>query len=152
MASAAVFCMLNPSIADAVKDDPTIRRLRGFSEAWDCNGFVVVNLYALRATDPKALRAHADPVGPFNDDWLYWVAREHREIVCAWGKNARPDRERAAIDIFRRAGAKLWCLELTKDGTPKHPLYLRGDLRPVLYAPVSSNSAAERKEGESWTM
>lgn len=124
---AALFCMLNPSTADATVDDPTIRRCRGFADAWDCNGIAVVNLYALRSTDPKGLNGHPDPVGPENDHYLREFAREFKDVVCAWGANANPGRALQVANIFRSAGARLWCLGTTKDGAPRHPLYVRGD-------------------------
>lgn len=131
----AVFCMLNPSTADASIDDPTIRRCRGFAEAWDAAGIVVVNLYALRSTDPRALWSHADPTGPDNDGVLSNAARQQQDIVCAWGANARQDRVAAAVEIFQRAGARLWCLGTTKSGAPRHPLYIRRDQPLVRWTP-----------------
>src|SRR5262245_13227298 len=76
--------MLNPSTADADQDDPTIRRCLGFSRAWGAGGLVVVNLFALRATDPDQLRIAADPVGPDNDSHLS-TAAFGRLVVAAWG-------------------------------------------------------------------
>lgn len=133
----AVFCMLNPSRADAEIDDPTIRRCRGFADRWDCAGLVVVNLYALRATDPRELlrAGHAAAVGPENDGWLRYVALHAGDIVCAWGANAGIDRVRQAVDIFRSARARMWCLGTTKDGQPRHPLYVRGDTKLVAWEP-----------------
>jgi len=132
----AVFCMLNPSTADATLDDPTIRRCRGFAERNDSafNGIVVVNLYALRSTDPRALWNHADPIGPENDRWLRDVAA-CSEVVCAWGANAREDRVRQVVEILRAAGASLLCLGQTKDGHPRHPLYVRSDHPLVPWSP-----------------
>lgn len=131
----AAFCMLNPSTADATLDDPTIRRCRGFAERWGCNGITVVNLYALRSKDPRALWNHADPVGPMNDYWLRLVARECGGMVCAWGANAKPERVAQAVQALRAAGAKLYCLGTTKDGHPRHPLYVRGDQPLVPWEP-----------------
>lgn len=131
----AVFCMLNPSTADAALDDPTIRRCRGFAATWSRPGIVVVNLYALRSTNPAWLWEHADPVGPENDHWLHRVAREGGEIVCAWGANAQPERVRTAVELFHAAGARLLCLGTTKDGHPRHPLYVRGNQPLVPWEP-----------------
>jgi hypothetical protein len=123
----ALFLMVNPSTADATLDDPTIRRCRGFARLWGCTGIAVANLYALRATDPAELWRHHDPKGPENDAWLLRLASEYREVICAWGANVKPARVLAALRIFEAAGAKLWCLGTTKDGHPRHPLYVRGD-------------------------
>lgn len=125
------FVMLNPSTADATTDDRTIGRCRSFAKALGYNGIVVVNLYALRSTDPAALWKHPDPVGPMNDSWLSCTGREHSEIVCAWGADAKPDRVMHVATMLTAAGARLRCLGMTKDGAPRHPLYVRGD-QPLL--------------------
>lgn len=133
----AVFCMLNPSTADAALDDPTIRRCRGFAERDGSmfNGIVVVNLYALRSKDPRALWGHADPVGPENDRWIEQVVRDAGTVVCAWGTNVQPWRVRRVVEILRGTGASLLCLGTTKDGHPRHPLYVRGDQPLVPWEP-----------------
>jgi hypothetical protein len=123
----AVFLMLNPSTADAMIDDPTIRRCRKFSDRWGMNGIVVVNLYALRSTDPAGLWEHKDPVGPANDAYLLHIAHSAKQVICAWGANARQDRVEQVVQVLRAAGAKMLCLGVTKQGMPKHPLYIRGD-------------------------
>jgi hypothetical protein len=133
--STALFVMLNPSTADAQLDDPTIRRCRGFAKLWDCNGLAVANLYALRSTNPAALWTHRDPVGPDNDDSLWNCARECGDVVCAWGSNAKPERAARVASIMRDAGARLWCLGMTKDGSPRHPLYVRADQPLVEWRP-----------------
>lgn len=122
----AVFLMLNPSTADAELDDPTIRRCRGFAQRWGKAGIVVVNLYALRATDPRALQSHPDPVGPANGLRLSSIAMCYKDVVCAWGKHADPARARDVANMMLDNGVRLWCLGTNKDGSPKHPLYLSG--------------------------
>lgn len=123
-----VFCMLNPSTADASIDDPTIRRCRGFADRWNCAGIAVVNLYAYRATDPRELRKldRITAVGPENDHWLRDVAAKSVGIVCAWGANAEPWRVQEVLRIFAAAGARTYCLGTTKAGHPRHPLYVPG--------------------------
>ncbi len=64
------FVMLNPSTADAAKDDPTIRRCASFARSWGYGSLEVVNLFAYRASEPKRLRQTPDPIGPANDDYL----------------------------------------------------------------------------------
>lgn len=123
--------MLNPSTANADLDDPTIRRCRAFTAREGFDGMNVVNLYALRATDPRALSAHPDPVGPENDAWLAGRLAAARsgatKIVCAWGAGAQTWRANAFRIKASAEGAPLWCLGKTKDGHPRHPLYLKAD-------------------------
>lgn len=115
--------MLNPSTADEVNDDPTIRRVLGFSESWGCTHIDVVNLYALRATNPKELFAHLDPVGPENDEWIKEAAAGAELIVAAWGAHKMASGDRVQ-KVWNCAGRNLWCLGVTKSGAPRHPLYL----------------------------
>ena len=143
MKSTALFIMLNPSTADARLDDPTIRRCRAFAKLWDCNGLAVANLYALRSTKPAALWIHPDPVGPENDDYLWNFARECGDVVCAWGSNARPERAARVVNIMRDADARLWCLGTTKDGSPRHPLYVRADQQLIGWSPAAIGASAE---------
>lgn len=128
----ALFIMLNPSTADASIDDPTIRRCRGFAKRWGCNGIVVANLYAFRATNPKELNQVDDPIGPLNDDYLRNLLQEHETVVCAWGANAKQDR----VDWFLNQAHRLTsfvCLGVTKRNQPKHPLYIKADQPLIPY-------------------
>lgn len=134
----AVFVMLNPSTADALVDDPTIRRCIGFAKALGCGGLHVVNLYAYRATKPADLWLASDPVGPENDEALraaFLTAYGYGSpVIAAWGANAKPDRSRAVTAIASAAGIDLMVLGVTKGGQPRHPLYLPKATRPTLWA------------------
>lgn len=123
----AVFVMLNPSTADANQDDPTIRRCRGFARDWGCAGIVVVNLFALRATDPAEIPDHPDPEGPDNDRWLRHIAAQYEDLVVAWGANAPEQRVEQVRSILTEHNANLWCLGTTQSGAPRHPLYVPRD-------------------------
>lgn len=123
-AGTALFILLNPSTADALADDPTIRRLRGFARDWWAAGITVANLYALRATNPRDLWEHPDPVGPENDACLRALATEYGDAVVGWGNNAKKERAEHVCRIMTEAGARLWCFGTTKSGAPKHPLYV----------------------------
>jgi hypothetical protein len=129
LAAPATFIMLNPSTADAIVDDPTIRRCVAFAKAWGCGGLHVLNLYALRSTDPRGLWTAPDPVGPDNDAHLTDAACRARHygspLVAAWGMNAKPGRtlQVRALPCM----SALRCLGVTKSGAPRHPLYLRSD-------------------------
>jgi hypothetical protein len=91
-----LWVMLNPSTADATKNDATIRRCIGFAQRLGYTGILVGNLYALRATNPRALRAPPggiDAVGPENNRWLRMLAGRASKIICAWGQTG-PDANR----------------------------------------------------------
>lgn len=131
-----VFLMLNPSTATEFENDPTVRRAIGFAQAWGFGALTVLNLFALRSTDPAALRKVEDPVGPDNDETIRRVAAGAGALICAWGVHGRLfGRDRAVgellADVERRP--PLECLGSTLGGEPKHPLYLRNDARRVLY-------------------
>lgn len=124
-----LFVMLNPSTADATKDDATIRRCVGFAKREGCNRLTVVNLFAFRATDPDGLLRCSDPVGPENDTHLVDQVNKHSDlgiVIVAWGSNALAARTRGLVKVaLIKAGAL--CLGTTKDGHPCHPLRLRTD-------------------------
>lgn len=121
------FIGLNPSTADEEVDDPTVHRCKRFADRWGFGGLVMTNAYALRATDPKNMKAHQSPVGEENDDYLRRVSRKANLVVAAWGAGIAPDREGR---IKKLLAGKLHILGLTKGGNPRHPLYLKSDLLP----------------------
>lgn len=132
----ALWVMLNPSTADAVVDDPTIRRCIRFSLREGAGGLVVTNLFALRSTNPVGLLDAGDPTGPTNKETICrWLA-DGRVGWCvaawgAWWTNARHHPPRLNIEQFAAdAGRTLLCLGTTTAGDPRHPLYVPRD-RPL---------------------
>ena len=123
------FVMLNPSTADATRDDPTIRRCIGFARRWGYGGVEIVNLFAFRATDPRALRAAHDPEGPRNAAQVRRAASTAALVLAAWGADGAVGTRGAALE--RRLSPRLRCLGVTRSGAPRHPLYLRSSARPV---------------------
>lgn len=120
--------MLNPSTADADLDDPTIRRCVSFAKGFGYHGLVVTNLFALRATDPKELYRSQDPVGPDNDRAVLDIAKFYGQAVCAWGAHGVYTRRDGVVRaLLDECGVKTFALGLTKDGQPRHPLYLKSD-------------------------
>lgn len=132
----AVFIMLNPSTADANVDDPTIRRCAGFARALGCGGLVVINLFAVRATKPADMMRAADPIGPDNHAFcvreIAAAGRAKAPVICAWGaRGAHMDQDRNMLGWIDAAGVSPTALGLTKDGHPRHPLYLPAAARPT---------------------
>lgn len=140
-----VFVMCNPSTADAMADDPTIRRCKTFALREGCGELAVVNLWSYRATDPKDLIAAAargvDITGGIASTHMRrrWVA-SGQVLVAAWGEVASrvPGYESEVKSIRLTAAAMdmdLMCLGATAAGHPRHPLYVKGDA-PLLSWPV----------------
>jgi hypothetical protein len=125
---------LNPSTADETEDDPTIRRCIAFAKREQCGRLVMLNLFALRATDPRVMKAHAEPIGPENDAVIrHWTRDEYdwsNIVVAAWGVHG--SHLNRAITA-RLLTPQLYCFGVTKDGHPRHPLYLRADTPLVRY-------------------
>lgn len=138
----ACFVMLNPSTADAFRLDPTVRRCVGFARAWDAGGLLVLNLFGLRSTSPRALYSHDDPVGPDNDTIItqcldgWWGALW--PVVAAWGFHGRLfGRDTEVLGLIRGRHTPM-ALGLTVDGTPRHPLYVNGSTTPTPYGDPGS--------------
>lgn len=129
--AAVAFLLLNPSTATETEDDPTIRRCIGFARRWGFAELVILNVYALRSTDPAGLWEVDDPVGPENDAAIAEVAARVERIVCGWGKHARPERVRRVAELV--AGRDTYALAVNKDSSPKHPLYIPADREPMRY-------------------
>jgi hypothetical protein len=142
------FIMLNPSTADADKDDATIRKCVQFAKRWGHGGIIVTNLFAWRATNPEELEKLPNMsrgAGAQNDHVIASIAEMAHVIVCAWGNHGKitgagssgtfQPRGREVIDGLRQNGyaKKLHHLELNKSGEPKHPLYCLGSLEPIPY-------------------
>jgi hypothetical protein len=134
-----LFHMINPSTADASANDPTIVRCIGFAKREGCGGIEVVNQYALRATDPAEVGKHRSPIGPENDRIIREVATDVTsrggKIVVAWGPKpwARQRIGYVVREILRPY--PLYCLGVSKDGSPRHPLMVRLD-QPLMRWPA----------------
>jgi hypothetical protein len=127
---------LNPSTADHLKDDATLKRCKAFARSFECGSFQMLNCFALRSTDYKALFRAEDPVGPENTLEFLHDMCDGTFVIACWGAHIT---ERGWRHIYRgRDIAKeipdLHALQVTKSGHPSHPLYLSSLLRPVPFA------------------
>lgn len=128
----ALFVMLNPSTADGDKDDATIRRCVGFAKSWRYEKLVVVNLYSFRATKPRDLFAAGDAADHFrNQEVIANASLRAGIVIAAWGAHGA-EGDRGEIVRGWMFDRPVHHLGLTKDGHPRHPLYVRADTKPEL--------------------
>ncbi len=126
-----LFVMLNPSTATEMQNDPTVERCERRARALGFGAFRVCNIFAYRATDPRDMRAQADPVGPMNDAAIREGVDWADEVVAAWGTHGEHlGRGPAVESLLRDAGAAPKHLGLSKAGHPKHPLYIGYNVQP----------------------
>ena len=126
-----MFICLNPSVADATLEDPTLRRCMDFARRWGFGGVCTGNLFAFRATEPEVLRVANNPVGSRNNYWLKRLAADAQLVVAAWGNDGS---FMARSTEVRQMFADLHYFKINRSGEPAHPLYLRKSLKPLLMA------------------
>lgn len=142
-----VFICLNPSTADEITLDNTLTRIKSFSQKYGFNEFLMLNIFAFRATDPNAMKAAEDPIGPDNDRFIDSCIRESAAIqspsplyvIGGWGAHGNYlGRAGQVVEILlelsKSLDLKTKCFGFNADNSPKHPLYLRRDtpLLPML--------------------
>jgi hypothetical protein len=130
----ALFIMLNPSTATEVQNDPTVERCERRARALGFGAFRVLNIFAWRDTDPRAMRRAGDPVGPENDAAIVESTGWADQIICAWGTHGEHLARGAQVEaLLRQTGRPLYHLGLSKAGHPKHPLYIAYTQQPELW-------------------
>ena len=130
------FVLLNPSVADADADDPTVRRCIGYSKRWGYGAIDVVNLFAFRATRPAYLRRAADPIGPANDRHIREAIESAGGVIAAWGNEGAWRDRHATVQAL--LPEETLCFGMTRVGQPRHPLYLAKD---AIAVPLRCQSA-----------
>lgn len=116
--------MLNPSTADERRNDPTIERCERRARAGGFGAFRITNLFAVRATDPREMKRHPAPIGSDNDAVLREACRWADLTLCGWGVHGVHQGRNAHVAALLRAESDLHVLGLSRDGHPRHPLYV----------------------------
>lgn len=129
-----LICGLNPSTANEIDDDNTIRKEVGFAQRWGCDLLVKVNGLAYRTKSVRVMldawNSGIDVKGPENDDyirkWLQFTYSRKGVVLVAWGSGLLkyPGRQDELRKMFSRCSVPVECLGINKDGTPGHPLYV----------------------------
>lgn len=133
---------LNPSTADAEKDDATIRKCINYAHAWGYGSLCMLNLFAYRARQPQDMKDTTAPIGPENDAFLALAAQRPGIVIAAWGNHGTYYGRDAVVTRRMMEAKPLHCLKRNENGTPAHPLYLPGNITPVLYIPNHLTSYA----------
>lgn len=126
------FVGLNPSTADAMDDDPTIRRCMGFAALWGYSSMCMINLFAFRATKPADLKKAVDPIGADNNDFVRKLAGKASLVVSCWGNHGALLARH--LEVGRILG-ETQCLGTTALGHPRHPLYVPYSAKLTPYKP-----------------
>lgn len=142
------FIMLNPSRADAKVNDPTITRCINFARAWGYGRLEVVNLFAYRSSKPSLLKQAVErtshgaelnsapvssPIGKDNDRFILESVERCDRIILAWGNHgAWRKQDLYTLELLKKQN-HLYSLGITKQGCPRHPLYLRSNTKPQKY-------------------
>lgn len=126
--------MLNPSTATETENDPTVARCQKRAELLGYDGFRVYNLFAIRATDPKVMLSHSDPVGDQNDAAMKWLVDNPGEhVVFAWGNHGSHLSRSSQVKKMFSGRGNVFYLKLNGSGEPAHPLYLTFNLEFKLW-------------------
>jgi hypothetical protein len=138
-----LFVCLNPSTADETNNDPTVRRCIQYAKDWGYGGMYMSNIFAYRTKSPSIMKEVNDPVGLYNDWYLKTLNNNAEITVCAWGVHGNyRDRENEVLSFLKDPH----CLITTKNGHPGHPLYLRTDLKPILFKEGKRNGCKKESE------
>ena len=129
-----IFIGLNPSQADGQRDDPTLRRLRGFADRWGYGALEVLNLFARISASPVALRRVADPIGSQADRWLLQRLAAHpaAPLWLGWGnQGCWRQRDQRVLTLLHQPPRLLLAVGFTATGQPRHPLYVPNAAKPL---------------------
>jgi len=140
-----LFIGLNPSTANDIKDDPTIRRLAGFAKSWGFGGLFAGNLFSLVTANPDVLwfsPSTEQPNGP-NDTAIKRMRELSTKVMVGWGNEGRNAGTRPG-EVLALIGQPVFCIKTTKAGEPGHPLYMPLSSQLELYVREKQRSEAER--------
>ena len=129
-----LFIMLNPSTADAYKLDPTVKRAFKIAKRFRLGELVVLNIFAIKGSDPSVIKEHTDPVGKYNDYYLNYYCKKSKMIIVAWGNHGSyNNRSNDVKNILLRNKKEVYCIDINISGEPKHPLYTRNNSKLKKY-------------------
>jgi hypothetical protein len=134
-----VFIGLNPSLADEDREDPTVKRMMRYARDWGCVRMFVTNVVPLITPYPERLKKNEWTQSDIENNVraIIDVSMNAKHVICCWGnhgsmRKVKPTRMHIEQALLMR-GVTLSCLSINKGGQPKHPLYCKASLKPLLY-------------------
>ncbi len=121
-----LYLMLNPSVADEKRDDPTIRRLISFTKKFNYGGFLVGNIFTTITPNPKEID-RSKGISDKNFKELFKLINKVDQIVYAWGNTVEEPQ------LLKELVLNPKCFGKNLNGTPKHPLYLPKNSKLIAY-------------------
>ena len=118
-----LFIMFNPSEANQKKDDPTIRRVIDFSIRWGFGGVYVGNIFSYISKNPKNIKIENPYFNRKNIKSIVKMEKDSSKTILAWGNNTN------APKWIKKVIKDPNYIELSVNGIPKHPLYLKKQLK-----------------------
>lgn len=120
----------NSSTAVPGSLDPTLKTVDRVAKRFGYDGFIMLNLSPIRATNPKNLPLEESKDMYWkNIEWIESVICTYPTVYCAWGNliEIRP-----YMNIFRDLtipDSTIWLCRgsISKKGHPHHPLYVKDD-------------------------
>jgi len=125
-----MFVGLNPSTANESQDDPTIKRVKSIANNLGYGGIYMMNCFPYISTNPDDLKEFENT--DENDRYLSVISLSCKDVIFAWGNFkivTESGRDKELKQMFPNALA----LHINKNGSPKHPLYCKSDIKPVKY-------------------
>jgi len=122
-----LFIMLNPSVAGAIRVDPTVKKCMHWAREWGFGRLEVANIFAYVSTDPTPIKkGYGWTVGPHNDEYIDAAIARADRIIVAWGAHGTVmNRGEQVLKLIEDAGRSAWCFGVTQiDKQPRHPLYI----------------------------
>jgi hypothetical protein len=132
--SSILFILLNPSTADADKLDPTLKRAYNIAKKYGYGKLVVVNIFAVRGSDPSVIKDIVDPIGELNNYYIKKYSKKADRIIIGWGNHGiYKNRSLEILKILKIYYDKIYVLGINKSGEPKHPLYTKKNIKLKKY-------------------
>lgn len=129
-----VFLMLNGSTADAETNDNTLNKCISYAKSWGFGKLEIVNLFSYRTALPAVLKKAPDPIGPLNEKYILESLKGANMVVVAWGAHGNyKNQNKVVLKLLKSQNVTPFSLGYTKDGNPKHPLYLKADIKPEVF-------------------